>query len=583
MSGSTHIFSILANKLGAMNGWQPQDAEKLASIVKMISVIGFQAGDEGKGGISAELAHREKACGNHVYICSGSGGANAGHTFYHNGYKYNTNILPASFMGGELTFMGSNKLYNLNSFKKEVTRICSQNGDVPALLTQSELAEKLIIDNQGKITFIPALLEERINECVKRSSHGGSVGTTGQGISTTIAQYDVKCPIEIVTALNAYKDNKMQDYLENYYKICDLEAIHHRYCQLLEAGRISDTLIDSVMFERDYNAFVKTIITHDMQNLNWFCSLFQNSIKNHKYFNHFVLQLVKNDTPSTIILEGVQANSLAAVNGPLNSTTSSELNPDVLMYTSFAFCDFTSFAMAGGKVENINVIKLIQSTVGNHYNPAKIVDYADLLKFEYTNSNDPDGNVAKLLSQYPQFGKYAKLACLTMESSKCTPSFLLKDGVLDESTLLSHYLGEKGTTTGRVRELSWPDFIRMCSCSFNQVCPKIALARLDAYNMFTKFRVCYGYKINGTTYLYHSSDEKDCFVFTSYKDFTDEEMHSAEPLYKEFDSWAGTVDLTQCKSMTDFPKEAQDYIKTLANEFGDVVAVNLSASSTLLL
>ena len=189
------MCEIVARKLGGFDGeWSVLDVQRLVEYFRFCSVIGLQAGDEGKGHVAVELARKYKSIGYFTIVCGGSGGANAGHTLMHNGYKYNTNILPAAFMQGDLVFLGSNKLYNISSFKREVDRITTPRKDAPALTNLDELREKLIFDNTGKVTFCSAVIAEHINEFNKTKTTGGSVGTTGQGISTTLAQFDVKCP-----------------------------------------------------------------------------------------------------------------------------------------------------------------------------------------------------------------------------------------------------------------------------------------------------------------------------------------------------------------------------------------------------
>ncbi|VBB18142.1 adenylosuccinate synthase [Yasminevirus sp. GU-2018] len=592
------MCEIVSRKLGGFDGeWSVLDVHRLVEYFRFSSVIGLQAGDEGKGHVAVELARRYKEIGYFIIVCGGSGGANAGHTLTHNGYKYNTNILPAAFMQGDLVFLGSNKLYNISSFRREIDRITTPRKDAPALTNLAELREKLVFDNTGKVTFCSAVLAEHINEFNKAKTTGGSVGTTGQGISTTISQFDVKCPIEIMTVFNSYKSKLVDEYLDEYYTISNTDTIINQYLELVKSGKLKAVSLSGVVLDGDSpDDVLQKIKNIDRENIEWFCSNFGSNFKGHGHFNKTVLDCARRLQKTFVVLEGVQANSLSPVNGPLNATTSSELNPDILMQIALKFCDFTTLALIGAKVSNVGVMKLIQSTVGHHHNPAKIRDYAKFLKLEFTNKYDPDGRVAELLKAYPAFGDYARLAVLTLDELRktnpsVTPDFLLTDGVLDESALLSRYLGETGTTTGRVRELSWLDFNRINSCSFNQVMPTLALTRLDAYNIFNIIRICVGYQIDGVNYMFKSSFEhKESMgtapksqVFSSYKDFTSGQMMQAVPLYVEFDSWDGQVDLTLAKSYNDLPREARNVIEFIQKQFGEVMSCNLSARETLFL
>lgn len=590
------LYEIVARKLGGFNGeWTVSDVRHMVECFKFCSVIGLQAGDEGKGHIAVELARQHKFDGYYVIVCGASGGANAGHTLIHNGYKYNTNILPAAFMQGDRVFLGSNKLYNISSFRREVERITTSRKDTPALTNIEELCEKLIFDNTGKITFCSAVVAEQINEINKTKTSGGSVGTTCQGISTTISQFDVKCPIEILTVFDHYKNSTIDKYLDEYYVISNTERLIEQYMYLVQSGDIKPITMNGVLIQDStLESIIQKIKQIDRDNINWFCSTFGANFKGHNYFNKTVHMCASQSRKTYVVLEGVQANSLSSVNGPLNATTSSELNPDVLMQTAFKFCDFTTLALIGVNVSNVGVMKLIQSTVGHHHNPAKIKNYSSLLKYEFTNACDQDGRVAELLLSFPVFGEYARLAVLTLDELRKTdpsirPEYLMRDGVLDESALLSRYLGEYGTTTGRVRELSWLDFNRINSCSFNQVMPTLALTRLDSYNIFKIFRICVGYQIDGVNYIFNPLFEQSqstdipttSLEFSSYKDFTSEQMMRAVPMYVDFDSWDGQYELTQVKSYSDLPVEAQRFIEFIQIYFGRVIACNLSAHMTL--
>lgn len=587
---SNQSYELIAKKLGGHNGsWTVEHVKNLTECVAFYSITGAAAGDEGKGEIALKIAKMLKEHGSHVIVCGGSGGSNAGHTLIHNGHRYNTNMFPAAFMQGDITFMGSNKLFNITSFKKEVERIVTPRSDAPALTTIDHLQKILVIDRTAKMTFTPAVLQEHINEYNKSLTTGGSVGTTGQGISTTIAQFDIKCQIEVLSASNAFNNGKIDEYLDKYYITSGTNNIVEQYLNLVKSGGLKPLEVNNVTI--GHESLEKTLAdikAIDANNIIWFCETFGKNFKSHNYFVEYMHEIAIEKTKSVMILEGVQANSLSPVNGPLNATTSSELNPDILMQTSFKFCDYTALAMADAQIQNVGVIKLVQSTVGHHHNPAKIRNYADLLKYEYTNENDADGRVAELLNKYPTIGKYAKLAVLTLDvlskkypNKQITPENLLINGIFDESALLSMFLGETGTTTGRVRELSYLDFVRINSCSFNQVVPVLALTRLDFYNIFKVFRICVGYKIDGKDYMHNRKPDSNNLVFSSYKDFTSEQMLRAEPIYVDFPSWDEQFNLEDVKKFDDFPKEAQVFIKYIEESFGKVISVNLSAHKTL--
>jgi len=593
------LIRIIATKLD----WTENEVRGLIQLIRFRSVVGAQAGDEGKGKVTADLAEQcNKEQNKELVICaSGSGGANAGHTVIdRNGKRHNTNILPAGLLYADYIYMGADKLYNMSSFRKEIERITTSTSEKDCLISMKDLLSRLYIDNLGKLTFSTAIVDERINEFVKSRTRNGVVGTTGQGISTTISQFAVKCPIEIITAFIAFKNNSLDEYFDDYYTVSRTQSIVRQYVEMMLVSNMAPVILNGKSLvvdktnsnvEEQSNQIFTLMKEIDKENLLWFFNLFAKNICPHTTLRDILRNIVRENKRAYFILEVVQANSLSSENGLLNSTTSSVLNPDLLMLSSLKFCDFTSLQLAGCDVKNIEVFKLIQSTVGNHINPSKIKNYASLLKDKFTNNNDPDGSIARFKNKYPYLGDYARLAYdvlndLNQKSrkegkSEIGPEIFITNENFDESCLLSHYYGEKGTTTGRVRELSWFDLVRIKSCTFNQTNRYCALTRLDAYNLFKVFKVCIGYEINGEKYMY--TDMKDgTKVFTSYKNFSKKELLSATPIYHEFNTWEGEFDFTQIKSYEEFPIEARKIIEYISKDCGEVIAINLSAEKSLL-
>ena len=525
-----------------------------------------------------------------LWVVSGSGGANAGHTVYvrKNGkvHKYNTNIIPASFDKAKMVFLGCKKVLHLGAFHKEITRITSENNDIPPMTTMEILRRKLRFMNGMAFTFIPALMQERINEYLK-SIDGKSVGTTGVGISTTMAQYDIKCPIEIITWFNIHPTSRNSLY-EQYLKTCNSDATIGQYLDLLKSGKIKPITVNCCGEEKVLNEhFTLSEMSHmikyiDLENINWFFDNFWNCIiDNTEMFKMYSDEILCHSI--AFIFEGVQANGLSAQIGPLNATTSTELDPDILWKNSLGMkLPLSTWKSYGVSVSTIGVIKLLQSSVGNHINLTKMNILDSLVSLR---DIDVSGN--KLVSDSEMwkynFGKYWKFAANLIQNKwkdltvddMTTEKFielglLTPDRELNLNLMLAYFYGEQGTTTGRPRTICWLDLVRIKSSMLGQI-DGLALTRLDAFNEFTKFYMCVKYENTRTGELHDCINMKDPDFDKSYR-----------PVYVSFPTWPERIDFTKINSFDELPIEAKNIFKAIEQHLGiPIVSCNLSASKTM--
>ena len=140
----------------------------------MIDIVsGGQAGDEGKGKISAYLSYK----GNYSY-CVRIGGPNAGHTVLHRGSKYTLKNIPSGFLNPKTKLvLGAGAYTKTDWLLKEVE------------LTGTK--DRLIIDPMA------VLIEDRHTSAEKGDSHFmsavGSVGTgLGQAVKERIERRELK-------------------------------------------------------------------------------------------------------------------------------------------------------------------------------------------------------------------------------------------------------------------------------------------------------------------------------------------------------------------------------------------------------
>ncbi len=118
-------------------------------------------------------------------------------------------------------------------------------------------------------------------------------------------------------------------------------------------------------------------------------------------------------------------------------------------------------------------------------------------------------------------------------------------------TELDNEIGEKmrkigsefGATTGRPRRCGWLDLPALkYACMINGV-TELNIMKLDILSEFETIKVCVGYNVDGEFY-------KDTIPF--------DVSVPIEPIYVELKGWM--KDITNCKTFSELPKEAKDYI-----------------------
>ena len=117
---------------------------------------------------------------------------------------------------------------------------------------------------------------------------------------------------------------------------------------------------------------------------------------------------------------------------------------------------------------------------------------------------------------------------------------------------IGHFLGDKGsefgTTTGRRRRCGWFDaVIGRYAVRINGL-DCLAITKLDVLDELEEIKVCVAYKIDGQI----------CDHFpTNASQFA-----NCQPVYQTLPGWQEST--TNCRCLTDLPKQALDYLKFLA-------------------
>lgn len=123
-------------------------------------VVDLQYGDSGKGKVTHFLAKS----GEYTHVLRYNGGANAGHTIFHNGQKFITQQIPAGVFFGVRSVIGSGCVVNPEQFFKEI-----------------DMLEKGGIDTKGKIFIAENAHVITLAHREEDKKGGGAIGTTGSG------------------------------------------------------------------------------------------------------------------------------------------------------------------------------------------------------------------------------------------------------------------------------------------------------------------------------------------------------------------------------------------------------------------
>ena len=110
--------------------------------------------------------------------------------------------------------------------------------------------------------------------------------------------------------------------------------------------------------------------------------------------------------------------------------------------------------------------------------------------------------------------------------------------------LLQKVGGEWGTTTGRQRRCGWYDgVIARYAVQVNGL-TDLVITKLDVLSAVDTIKVCVAYEYEGKRY-----NNLPCHQTA---------FHHAKPIYEELPGWG--VDITDCRTFDELPKEARDYI-----------------------
>ena len=153
-------------------------------------IVDLQYGDCGKGKVAHYLVHKNS----YTHVLRYNGGANAGHTIFHNGKKFVTHQIPAGVFFGVKSVIGNGCVVDPEQFFKEL-----------------QMLEEGGVDTKGKI-FVAENAHVITNAYKDEDKQvGGKIGTTGRGNGPAYREKYGR------TGTRATQVPEFKDYLLNLY------------------------------------------------------------------------------------------------------------------------------------------------------------------------------------------------------------------------------------------------------------------------------------------------------------------------------------------------------------------------------
>lgn len=158
-------------------------------------VVDLQAGDTGKGKVSHHLAKQN----DYDLVLRYNGGANAGHTIYHNGQKIVTHQVPVGVFYNIPSVIGPGCVVNIEKLNEEIS-----------MLRDHGFTGEILVDQRAHVTDVSHIEEDQRDT---------KLGTTGQGIGPTYRDKVSRVGKRIADVINPYQSGtfKIIDVYDYFY------------------------------------------------------------------------------------------------------------------------------------------------------------------------------------------------------------------------------------------------------------------------------------------------------------------------------------------------------------------------------
>ena len=498
---------------------------------QVIAIVGYQAGDEGKGRYSELLT---EYCD---VVTRPGGGPNAGHTVIgDNGKVYSFHLIPSGIIHDDKTFcMGPGMVIDPRSLVREINTLEKENISW----------ENLYISGDAVVITPDLVFLDRAKEKMLGKK---KIGTTGIGIGDAYASLVNRNAIRINDIRNkdVFKEkleNRINDTIKMYINPNRLNLFKRIFGKKEE--KICWQEILGVMMKKDLvdfydkkNFFNIDAIVDDYYNKS---EKFKDNIRNVSQ----ILNKAYKDG-KRILLEGSQGVWLSVLHGTTRYTTSCSVGTGWLAEGA---------GFPAQLVDQVyGVIRCpIMNRVGNGPFPS---EFGGKRSEEYCMEEEGYAHTKdKEIKEYPDI----------VELINNDDRFLKGIGYRIKS-------GNYGTTTTRPRRVGPIDIVAL-RWAIELYGPDLLVTHLDDCNDADKIEICTGYKYMGDRVenngrIWEKGDTVDYFVIDS--DF----LYKCEPIIETMPGWK--QDLSGIKNYNDLPPEARNLLKKveeLAN------AANIKAAS----
>ena len=469
--------------------------------VYTLAVVCLQWGDTGKGKIVDYLAEEADI------IARGTGGPNAGHTFYDaDGKEHITHLVPSSiYHTGKIHIIGNGVAFNPMVFKKELDILVSEG--IPY--------DNLLIALNAKLILPWHLLIDRLRErCA------GKIGTTGQGITPTYVDYYKRIGLMVNDMLNPNTFRaKLSRNLESNIRIIN------DYNPEDIADIMQDEALGGDNFYANGNFDVDALIECYLQ------------------YGELLSPMIA-DTDE-IVREAVRANRRVLLEGAQGVL----LSIDYGTYPFVTSSDASIHGLAKGVGISAKDVDRIFAIVKAPY-MTRVGDGP--FPTEMGGNQSTEWCCTKGINCESEAQRYPDVSLLDISDE-----FLLGVAVRKAG-------GEYGATTGRLRRTGWLDIpllrhaIKIMGMEMD-----IVLTKLDVLSGCSIIRIC-------SAYCYKGPDQRIGKDTLYYNDILSvaipysEIIKYCQPIYQDFNGWQ--KDITGARSIRDLPSELIQVVSFIQKE-----------------
>src|SRR3990167_7080281 len=495
---------------------------KVSGLPNSYAVIGMMWGDEGKGRIVDNLLEdmlNVKGI-KQAYVIRFQGGSNAGHTVYKDGRKIALHQLPSGILYSQaIGVMDSGMVIHLEDLQTEIID-----------------AEKIVGDLRGKLVLSEDAMLctdlERAEEVFMREKSGGkSKGGTGRGMSQTVAHYIDRQGAVVVDLLDEnwrVRFAKKYDIYERDLRAWDKDLATIEVPDFRETRKQKKAMIRKVGSKKEYLKRLQKV-------RDWFLKRDSSRSKNQRIIQntfplHQKIESLLISGHAWAIFEGAQAVGLHFRLGRRPDVTATDTSMTGIKDST----DHYTREMIG---DGIGVFKATYDSSVGQVKPLTIVSLPkdDLLSKDKLKVGDEWKN----WTDEDYWRKIQKLKGLSPEQKY--------------AAWIREVAGEKGTTTGRYREICYLDLAPLRFNAKMGEVTMLAVTHLDIARKDHTIKVCTHYTDSAEKYHPYQPGQK--------------RQQGLKPHYVELPGFDGRV-VRRARNFIDLPDNAKKFLAFIQRQVG---------------